>query len=78
MPGAFTGTCSKQVPGYIKAYEEFKAKGVDNIYIVAVNDAFVTKAWKEHLHPRGRVSVLLCCQRPHICIYLTGTYAYAL
>ncbi|KAI0739506.1 Redoxin [Daedaleopsis nitida] len=53
VPGAFTGTCSMQVPGYIKAYEEFKAKGVDNIYIVAVNDAFVTKAWKEQLAPEG-------------------------
>ncbi|KAI0740400.1 Redoxin [Earliella scabrosa] len=53
VPGAFTGTCSAQVPGYIKAYPQFKEKGVDNIYIVAVNDAFVTKAWKEQLAPEG-------------------------
>ena len=53
MPGAFTGTCSAQVPGYIKAYEKFRERGVDNIYIVAVNDVFVTKAWKEHLAPEG-------------------------
>ncbi len=51
VPGAFTGTCSAQVPGYIKAYEQFKERGVDNIYIVAVNDVFVTKAWKEKLAP---------------------------
>ncbi|CDO76904.1 hypothetical protein BN946_scf184594.g11 [Trametes cinnabarina] len=38
VPGAFTGTCSAQVPGYIKAYDKFKEKGVENIYIVAVND----------------------------------------
>ncbi|RDX44652.1 Redoxin [Polyporus arcularius HHB13444] len=53
VPGAFTGTCSAQVPGYIKAYEQFKERGVDNIYIVAVNDVFVTKAWKEKLAPEG-------------------------
>ena len=41
------------MPGYIKAYPQFKEKGVDNIYIVAVNDAFVTKAWKEQLAPEG-------------------------
>ena len=43
VPGAFTGTCSKQVPGYINAYDQFKARGVDNIYVVAVNDTFVMK-----------------------------------
>ena len=43
MPGAFTGTCSKQIPGYIEAYEQFKTKGVDNVYVVAVNDVFVMK-----------------------------------
>ncbi|RPD58297.1 Redoxin [Lentinus tigrinus ALCF2SS1-7] len=53
VPGAFTGTCSAQVPGYIKAYEQFKQRGVDNIYVVAVNDVFVMKAWKEQLAPEG-------------------------
>ncbi|KAI0363704.1 Redoxin [Pilatotrama ljubarskyi] len=53
VPGAFTGTCSAQVPGYIKAYDQFKAKGVENIYVVAVNDVFVMKAWKEQLAPEG-------------------------
>lgn len=52
MPGAFTGTCSKQIPGYINAYDQFKAKGVDNIYVVAVNDTFVMK-YVLHLS-RGR------------------------
>ncbi|KAF5378134.1 hypothetical protein D9615_007520 [Tricholomella constricta] len=53
VPGAFTGTCHAQVPGYIEAYDEFKAKGVNEIYIFAVNDVFVTKAWKENLAPKG-------------------------
>ncbi|KAI0665483.1 Redoxin [Trametes maxima] len=53
VPGAFTGTCSAQVPGYIKAYDQFKAKGVSNIYIVGVNDVFVMKAWKQQLAPEG-------------------------
>ncbi|KAI0328929.1 Redoxin [Cubamyces sp. BRFM 1775] len=53
VPGAFTGTCTAQVPGYINAYEQFKAKGIDNIYVVAVNDVFVMKAWKKQLAPEG-------------------------
>ncbi|KAI8977861.1 Redoxin [Trametes punicea] len=53
VPGAFTGTCTAQVPGYINAYEQFKEKGVENIYVVAVNDVFVMKAWKQQLAPGG-------------------------
>jgi len=53
VPGAFTPTCSLQAPGYIEKYDEFKAKGVTDIYILTVNDAFVTKAWKEKLAPNG-------------------------
>ncbi|KAG5643747.1 hypothetical protein DXG03_009681 [Asterophora parasitica] len=49
VPGAFTGTCHAQVPGYIEAYDEFKAKGVNEIYIFAVNDVFVTKCVKPSL-----------------------------
>jgi peroxiredoxin len=43
VPGAFTPTCSSQAPGYIEKYEEFKAKGINDIYIITVNDAYVTK-----------------------------------
>jgi len=53
VPGAFTGTCSAQVPGYIGMYEKFKERGVNNIYVVGVNDVFVMKAWKEKLAPDG-------------------------
>ncbi|KAI5823512.1 Redoxin-domain-containing protein [Schizophyllum commune Tattone D] len=49
VPGAWTGTCHAQVPGYIENFERFKEKGVDEIYIVAVNDAFTVKAWEDNL-----------------------------
>ena len=46
LPGAFTPTCSAQhVPGYLKHADEFKAKGVDAIACISVNDAFVMGAW---------------------------------
>lgn len=44
LPGAFTPTCSStHAPGYEKAYDDFKAHGVDEVYCVSVNDAFVMK-----------------------------------
>jgi len=46
VPGAFTPTCSNShLPGYIKHAAEIKAKGVDTIACMAVNDAFVMDAW---------------------------------
>ena len=46
VPGAFTPTCSeKHLPGYINLYDKFKKRGVHEIYCLAVNDAFVMKAW---------------------------------
>ena len=43
MPGAFTPTCHSQAPGYIEKHDEFKARGINEIYIICVNDVFVTK-----------------------------------
>ena len=50
LPGAFTPTCSSdQLPGYEEKYEEFKSLGVDDVYCVSVNDAFVMNAWARDL-----------------------------
>jgi thioredoxin-dependent peroxiredoxin len=46
LPGAFTPTCSTfQVPGYEANYDKIRSLGVDEIYVVSVNDAFVMRKW---------------------------------
>ncbi len=46
LPGAFTPTCSTfQLPDFEKLADEFKAEGIDEIYCISVNDAFVMNAW---------------------------------
>ena len=46
VPGAFTPTCSeKHMPSYIKLYEQFINKGIDDIYCLSVNDDHVMRAW---------------------------------
>ena len=46
VPGAFTPTCSeKHMPSYIKLYNEFLVKGIDDIYCLSVNDEYVMQAW---------------------------------
>lgn len=48
LPGAFTPTCSTyQLPGFEKNYEAFKSFGIDEIYCVSVNDAFVMNCWAQ-------------------------------
>ena len=50
LPGAYTSVCSaKHLPGYVKAYDQYKAKGIDHIICISVNDPFVMDAWgKSH------------------------------
>ncbi|MFI4938798.1 MAG: peroxiredoxin [Burkholderiales bacterium] len=56
LPGAFTPTCSAQhVPGYVKHAADFKAKGVDEIWCLSVNDAFVMGAWGREQKATGVV-----------------------
>lgn len=51
LPGAFTPTCSTyQLPGFEEQYADFKAQGIDEIYCVSVNDAFVMNEWARHLN----------------------------
>jgi len=50
LPGAFTPTCTTtHLPGYEKMYDEFKKLGIDEVYCLSVNDAFVMNAWGKHL-----------------------------
>jgi glutaredoxin/glutathione-dependent peroxiredoxin len=59
LPGAFTPTCSaRHAPGYIDQFEAFKAAGVDEIWCVSVNDAFVMGAWGRELKAAGKVRMM--------------------
>jgi len=59
LPGAFTPTCSaKHVPSYLASYDQMKAKGVNTIACLSVNDAFVMGAWGREQKTGDKVRML--------------------
>jgi len=59
LPGAFTPTCSaKHVPGYVRHFEMLREAGFDEVWCLAVNDAFVMGAWGREQGAKGKVRML--------------------
>ena len=59
LPGAYTSVCSvKHLPGYAKNYEKYKAKGVDYIVCISVNDPFVMEAWGQSQNVSDKILMM--------------------
>ena len=59
LPGAYTSVCSaKHLPGYINAYEAYKAKGVDHIMCISANDPFVMNAWGKSQNVEDKIIMI--------------------
>ena len=59
VPGAFTPTCdARHLPGYVDLADQFRAKGIDTVACLSVNDVFVMKAWGKSASTDGKVLML--------------------
>ena len=59
LPGAFTPTCSTyQVPGFVEQREAIKANGIDEIYVISVNDSFVMRKWMLEQDALGKIDFI--------------------
>lgn len=59
IPGAFSPACSaSHVPGYLEQLGALKAKGIESVFVVGVNDAFVMKAWGESIDKNSEIRFL--------------------
>ena len=59
LPGAYTSVCSaKHLPGYVDAYEAYKAKGIDYIMCVSANDPFVMDAWGKSQNVEDKIIMI--------------------
>ena len=59
LPGAFTSTCSKlHLPGYVEYADKIRAKGIEKIFCLSVNDPFVMNAWGEANNAGGKITML--------------------
>ena len=59
LPGAYTSVCSaKHLPGYVENYDKYKAKGVDLIVCISVNDPFVMDAWGKSQNVKDKIIMM--------------------
>jgi peroxiredoxin len=59
LPGAYTPTCSaKHVPGYLESLDALRAKGIDEVWCVSVNDGYVMAAWGKEQRAIGKIRML--------------------
>ena len=59
LPGAYTSVCSaKHLPGYVNNFEKYKAKGIDYIVCISVNDPFVMDAWGKSQNTKDKIMIL--------------------